>query len=112
MHAHPAGALDEGLDDDAGDVVGAMGAKAALERAVAPAPGAAGESRRSPLPANARVHAVDRIAQRHRGERVAVVRALERDDGAPRARRALWNDCSAIFSATSTATEPLSVKKT
>ena len=59
------------------------------------------------------VHALIRIAHRHRRERVAVIAAGEGHKARVRVRTPWFNQyCAAIFIATSTATEPLSAKNT
>ena len=83
MEAHSARALDERLDDDAGHVVGSRGHRL-LERAVVARRRERQVNRVDPESPERAVHSVDRIRQRHRRERVPVVRTFEADDRAPR----------------------------
>ena len=60
-----------------------------------------------------RVHTLLRVADRHRGKGVSVVAALAKARKRRRVRTPWFSQyCAAIFMATSTATEPLSAKKT
>ena len=110
VHPHPARALHEGLDHDARHVA-RDGRERGFERAVA---------RRRQRHVNACAGRFPRTRRAcRRSDRTATSWRTCRRDRRPRTRRrcrrgrpTLWNDCSAILSATSTATEPLSVKKT
>ncbi len=81
VHSHPARALHQRLDDDACHVVRDR-LERPLERVVS-GRGHGHVNHRQSGAGERAVHAVDRIAQRHRGERVAVIGAFERHDLAP-----------------------------
>ncbi len=86
MKAHPAGTLDDGLDDHRRQLVGVAGKQLdhmlcprLVERSIEAVGGALGEDVLGKHAAEHRVHPADRVADRHRAERVAVVAAADRE---------------------------------
>ena len=88
VDVHAAGALQQRLDDDAGQLVGVL-VREPLERlrpgghAVAVGRRAVGEDLLGQHVAEHRVHPADRVAHAHAAERVAVVAAADREHAVP-----------------------------
>ena len=114
VEPHAARALDDRLDDDAGAARRAWRSTSASQvrrrqrvvehRAAARSAKTCSAS----APREQRVHPADRVADRHRAERVAVVAAADGEQP----RRRPGPRLQAILIATSTATEPESAKNT
>ena len=112
VKAHAAGALHQRLDDDGGKLVGVPferclegGSALLVDRQI-------DRDLLRQQAAERRVHAALRIGYRHGAGGVAVIAAGEGEKTGAAAAPRLRQYCTAIFSATSTATEPDSLKNT